>query len=201
MDGRHRARVCEELRIECDAFEWEDDIDPVQTVLSLNLKRRHLDTSQRAMIAAKMANMKRGRPEKTNGQNCPLKTDDAATALNVSPKSVKNAKQVLDSGDKDLIEQVEQGKTTVSAAANKLRGKTNKRPKTQNDEPKPTEAEEVYEDVPDDDEPTAMEMIEFVRSFKAFWSRCSMDQREMLVELVSELNAEPFVQSARIYKS
>lgn len=52
IDGRNRWRVCEELGITPPLREWEGKGSLVGFVLSLNLHRRHLDASQRAMAAA-----------------------------------------------------------------------------------------------------------------------------------------------------
>ena len=43
--------------------EWSGEGSLVAFVVSLNLHRRHLDESQRAMVAAKIANMPSHRPE------------------------------------------------------------------------------------------------------------------------------------------
>jgi hypothetical protein len=64
------------------------------------------------MVAAKLANMKRG--DVGNGRKCKvdgsndLPTADAAKLLQVSDKSVKRAKQVVERGSKELEEYVEQ---------------------------------------------------------------------------------------------
>ena len=58
-------------------------------VVSLNLTRRHLDTSQRAMVAAKLANMQKGRPSKTTENSVvSISQPEAANLLNVSRESV-----------------------------------------------------------------------------------------------------------------
>jgi hypothetical protein len=60
--------------------------------------RRHLNESQRAMVAAKIATMAEGRPSETRPIGL-VSQDNAAEMLNVSTRSVKRAKAVQESGD------------------------------------------------------------------------------------------------------
>ena len=88
----------------------------MQFVLDLNLHRRHLNESQRAMVAASIANMEVGRPE-IKGANLHNKSiPDAAEKLNVSERTVKTAKQIKEKGSPELIAAVESGKVAVSDA-------------------------------------------------------------------------------------
>lgn len=50
LDGRNRWRACNELNISPDVKEYTGN-DPIGFVVSLNLKRRHLNSSQRAIVA------------------------------------------------------------------------------------------------------------------------------------------------------
>ena len=70
IDGRHRLRACQELMIEPMECELEPDADPVAYALSCNLHRRHLSTTQRSSVAAKLATLKEGRPSINTPQNC-----------------------------------------------------------------------------------------------------------------------------------
>lgn len=121
LDGRNRVRACDELGIPTDFCEADDnwDIDPIEYVLSINLHRRHLTTSQRSMIAAKMATLKHGGDRKTENikGSKDLSIKQAASALNTSEKSVKRAKQLIDNGSESLIEAVEQNEIPVTLAA------------------------------------------------------------------------------------
>ena len=78
LDGRNRYRACVELGINADHYSEQIDVDlipdPVAWVLSLNLHRRHLTDTQRATVAAKIANLKHGgdRKSEIKGQICPL---------------------------------------------------------------------------------------------------------------------------------
>src|SRR4051812_33570712 len=56
IDGLHRLRACDELGREPVVREWDGVGDLTAYVVSLNLSRRHLNTSQRAMVAGKIAN-------------------------------------------------------------------------------------------------------------------------------------------------
>lgn len=120
IDGRHRLRACNELGIKPVVVDISSSDDPLAYVITHNLHRRHLTESQRAMVAAKIATMKVGRPS-VIGPIGPIKNqrniEDSAKALNVSPRSVKRAKQVIEHGSKAVQRAVEQGNLAVSTAA------------------------------------------------------------------------------------
>jgi hypothetical protein len=59
LDGRNRFRACLAAGIEPDFEDYTGD-NPLAHVLSWNLHRRHLDESQRALIAARLATLPRG---------------------------------------------------------------------------------------------------------------------------------------------
>lgn len=51
LDGRHRARACEEAGIEPRYRDLPEGVDPLEYVLAENLHRRHLTPEQRAAVA------------------------------------------------------------------------------------------------------------------------------------------------------
>jgi N6-adenosine-specific RNA methylase IME4 len=90
--------------------------DPVTFVISKNLHRRHLDESQRSMIAATLATMPRG--SRTDIAPIGAKSDaEAARLLNVGERSVERAKAVRRDGAPELADAVTRGEVSVSAAA------------------------------------------------------------------------------------
>lgn len=100
-----------------------DDAAALAFVIGKNLTRRHLSESQRAMIAAKLANIQPGtflgnqHVASANGQTHPVSQSEAAERLHVSTRSVASAKKVLNKGSPETIAAVESGKLAVSAAA------------------------------------------------------------------------------------
>jgi hypothetical protein len=78
LDGRNRYRACKALGIDITALEFDeyDGSDPLGFVISLNLARRHLSESQRAMIAAQCANICDKEPVRTLRKfaQCPSRT-------------------------------------------------------------------------------------------------------------------------------
>jgi hypothetical protein len=118
LDGRHRARACSDLGIEPDVQEYAGD-DPVAFVVSLNLHRRHLDTSQRALVAARLATNTHGGDRRSDqAANLPVVSQpEAASLLNVGERSVRSARTVLDEGIPELVAAVERGELAVSTAA------------------------------------------------------------------------------------
>jgi ParB-like chromosome segregation protein Spo0J len=114
LDGRNRLRACTAAGVEPTFTAYTGD-NPIAFVISLNLKRRHLDESQRAMVAAKLATLRRG-----DNQHSPIGEPSQAKAaelLNVGKRSVERAREVIDSGAPELAQAVERGKVSVSAAA------------------------------------------------------------------------------------
>lgn len=116
IDGRNRYLACEALGIEPQYRTWNGAGSLVAFVVSLNLHRRHLTESQRAMIAAKLATLGEGRPEKTGSIDL-VSQAQAATLLNVSVPSIKRARVVYTNGARGLVDAVERGDVAVSAAA------------------------------------------------------------------------------------
>lgn len=119
IDGRHRLRACEELGLPLRT-EIYDGFDATAFVVSLNLHRRHLSESQRQLVAAKLTNVEHGGDRKADqGANVRLEVTHARAAemLNVSERGVDSAKKVIKQGSPELVEAVETGRVSVSAAA------------------------------------------------------------------------------------
>ena len=131
IDGRNRYRACCELGIEPRFIELGDDVDLLKYVLAKNLVRRHLDASQRAVIAYKLsAWSKPGGDRRSEAyregvdQSAILPDgftqEQSAKLLNVSPRSVRQAGKVIseDSPAAPVLRQaVEQGEVKVGDAA------------------------------------------------------------------------------------
>jgi N6-adenosine-specific RNA methylase IME4/ParB-like chromosome segregation protein Spo0J len=113
LDGRNRYNACNDAGVEPNFVEYEGE-DALSYVISLNLNRRHLNESQRAMIGARLANMK-GRRKVDEFSH--FSNKDASEKLNVGIDSVKKAKKVQKEGIEDLQKSVEAGKVSVSAAS------------------------------------------------------------------------------------
>ncbi len=130
LDGRNRGRACPAAGVEPRFETWDGKGSVVELILSLNVRRRHLNESQRAMAAARLkeqlaAEITTGRPGRETMANLPsfrpgAARDQAASMLNVSARLVQDAVRVLKSGNAELIHEVDSGKLSVSAAARKL---------------------------------------------------------------------------------
>lgn len=106
IDGRHRTEACIELGIpvESRTYQGEDASIPA-FVVSMNLKRRHLDESQRAMVAAAF------------GEISPMTQEQLSQLFNIDRKSTYYARKVKRKGTSELQEAVKDGEVSVSAAA------------------------------------------------------------------------------------
>ncbi len=143
LDGRNRAKACAAAGINprFEPFEGSEE-EATAFVISLNLRRRHLSESQRATVAARLATLKVGRPTKaehTTPRSLPEKPANlpvfsgplevrrpvqssapsqaaAAKMLNVSERSVRDAKAMIEKAVPGLVKAVDQGKISVASA-------------------------------------------------------------------------------------
>lgn len=116
LDGRNRYNACKKLGKECDTMAFPGEGTPLDFVISLNLHRRHLDSSQRAMVAAKLVTTTAG----TNQHTPKGGTSQAAAAeaLNVGTRTVQRATEVVEHGAPELVAAVQNGTVKVTDAAN-----------------------------------------------------------------------------------
>lgn len=128
IDGRHRYRVCLELDIEPKFREWDGQGSLLSFLLSMNLHRRHLTTSQRALLAAEIKSLLEQEARARQGTRTDLgatlrasergKTSNhAARMVNVSARSVESANRVQQRGIKELTEAVKRGDVSISLAS------------------------------------------------------------------------------------
>lgn len=125
LDGRNRYRACLEssTMIEVEEYVGRHD-EAVDLVLSLNLHRRHLTIGQLALVAAEVANMKRGRP--SNNVSADTLTASLAKAsrqVGVSRRSAARARAVKDSGNGEALAGLKSGRLSVSGAYRQATGK------------------------------------------------------------------------------
>lgn len=124
LDGRNRWKACGIAGIEPNTIEYTG-ADPLAFVVSGNLKRRNLTESQRAMIASRLATMRRSDTLRQNtdspiGGTAALSKKDRSTAaadLNVGTSSLDRARRAQKTGVPELIKAVDDGEITVNAAS------------------------------------------------------------------------------------
>ena len=132
LDGRNRLKACEIAKITPEFDIYKGDA-PLNFVISLNLHRRHLNESQRGMIAAKLANMDVGgdgsnQYTKSNPANLPLSTisqSEAAKLLNISERTLRDAKVIINTSPEE-VPNVESGKKTIHEVKNEKKIKKRK---------------------------------------------------------------------------
>lgn len=113
LDGRCRERACQLAEVKPRYKEY-DGSDPLAYVVSKNLHRRQLNDSQRAMVAARLADLKVGDNQHTT-EGVPVGA--ASKLLNVKERSTARAKEVLRGGVPEVADAVASGKMAISKAA------------------------------------------------------------------------------------
>ena len=121
LDGRNRYRACLEVDVEPTFEEFRGD-DPLAFVLSENLHRRHLTPSQRAALAAEVANITWGGDRK--GDQGTKSSDDisnkeASDLFRVGTTSIKEAKAIKQNYPGKFAE-LKSGKKTIQQAKREI---------------------------------------------------------------------------------
>ena len=116
LDGRNRFRACKEAGKELRFVDLPTSANPLAFVISANLHRRHLNETQRGIVAARLANMRVGGKEANPSKDGNVSQEDAAKLLNVSLKTVERASKLVKGDAPNLVALAEQGKVKVSSA-------------------------------------------------------------------------------------
>ncbi len=133
IDGRNRFYACQKAKVEPTFREWDGEGSLVSFVVSLNLHRRHLDQSQKAMIGRKLKaplhdEAKKRQATSTGGttpqlvENLPQAEkgkarDQAAALVGVSGRLIDMADKVVNQVVPELAKAVEEKILPVSTAA------------------------------------------------------------------------------------
>jgi hypothetical protein len=143
LEGRHRLAACIAAKIEPRFEALPEDTDPFAYVVSANLHRRHLATSQKAIVGAKMVEMLKeaarerrragksadgsagGRGKRKQENLVPNSAQgftgrsrqQAADIVGVGTTAIDQGQKVITRGVPELVEMVLSGGVAVSAAA------------------------------------------------------------------------------------
>jgi hypothetical protein len=137
LDGRNRLKACEMVGVSPMTEFWVGgEGSPTEWVVSQNLHRRHLTTSQRAIVAAGLVPMfekeAHARLATSTGGAAPRPsanlreaekgkaTEKAAKAVNVSPRIVESAVKVTREAPSEVVAAIRSGEMTVHAAEQEM---------------------------------------------------------------------------------
>ncbi len=127
VDGRNRYRACLELGIEPEVREWSGDGSLTEFVISMNLKRRHLTNSQKAMIAVDVEKLlaKEARERQSTHKKGDVylsqkieqgkSAEQAAQLVGTNRQYVSDAKKLVERAP-DLAENVKNGEMSMTEA-------------------------------------------------------------------------------------
>lgn len=140
LDGRNRLEACGRAGVKPHTIIYKDD-DPVEFIISKNIHRRHLTTSQRAVLALEIlphyeaqaaqrvrdggrrgglsAGSLSSNEDRLRAAPCRPAVRDAAKAVGVGQSSVERAKRIATEAP-ELLDPIRSGSLTVTAAAKKL---------------------------------------------------------------------------------
>ena len=122
LDGRNRHMACTLTDKPLKFEKWDGEGSAVDFVLSRNLHRRHLNETQRAMVANKISNMSQGeRTDLEPSVNLPkVSQSEAAKMLNVSTSMVGKVK-AIERDAPELLPEMEAGNMTANKASKEVK--------------------------------------------------------------------------------
>lgn len=143
LDGRHRAKACHDLGVTPRTRVLRNG-SPLAFVISMNLKRRHLTVSQRALIGVDVEReysklISKGRPkksEKNHGLSGEAR-EHAAKELGITATYITDAKAIT-AKDPELARLVRSGAVTLSKAKRQLKREENRKKAAKTPPPNPT---------------------------------------------------------------
>ena len=112
LDGRNRYLACRMAGVEPSFKEFSGE-EPLQFVISKNLHRRHLNESQRAMLAQKVYNMLHGDSKITQ--------DTVKKQFNVGTSTIRSAARVNDLAIDEIKDKVTKGAISLNQAASVIK--------------------------------------------------------------------------------
>ena len=119
LDGRNRYRACAMCSppIEPKTRKWAGEKgSEISFVIDLNLKRRHLNESQRAMVAARLEGLGHG-GDRSKMPIGSLTRAQASAAMGVGERTTARAREVIEKATPEVIAQIDAGDMPVSFAA------------------------------------------------------------------------------------
>lgn len=122
LDGRNRFRACEIAKVAPVTVPF-DGTDALAFVIDKNIHRRHLNESQRALIAARLTTTSWGGARKNKACEQAMTSNKAAKLFNVGRDSVTFARKILDEGTPAEIAAVQKGEARVASLGRALRDK------------------------------------------------------------------------------
>jgi N6-adenosine-specific RNA methylase IME4 len=130
IDGRNRYRACCDLGLVPERKTWDGKGSLVAFVVSLNLHRRHLSSSQRAVVALDVLPLLEAEARERQGQRTDIReivpessgkaTDQAAAMTGTNGRYVSDAKAIAQTAP-DLLENIRSGETTITAAKREIK--------------------------------------------------------------------------------
>ena len=112
VDGVNRWEIAKELDLDNYPLSYlPEGLDAREWAVKLNTERRHMNTSQLALSAARASLRKAAR----------LPVKSAAARFGVGERTTRRARTVIEHGNTDLVSEIDQGKITVEDAEKTIR--------------------------------------------------------------------------------